>query len=153
MEKKRYLGFEIKKMDNTIFRQLKKKLVEAGFDEVTVMHGHILGYLSRHKDVDVYQKDIGEEFGIGKSSVTNILQLMERKGYLVCRTDDNDGRCKKIVLTQKGEETHAATVRVIDMLHEELEQNVTQEEKQVFLNVIEKMKNNSNDMNKEDEQC
>ena len=101
MEKKRYLGFEIKKMDNTIFRQLKKKLVEAGFDEVTVMHGHILGYLSRHKDVDVYQKDIGEEFGIGKSSVTNILQLMERKGYLVCRTDDNDGRCKK---------THTASV-------------------------------------------
>ena len=39
------------------------------------------------------------------------------------------------------------------MLHEELEQNVTQEEKQVFLNVIEKMKNNINDMNKEDEQC
>ena len=77
----------------------------------------------------------------------------EKKGYLVCRTDDNDGRCKKIVLTQKGEETHAATVRVIDMLHEELEQNVTQEEKQVFLNVIEKMKNNINDMNKEDEQC
>ena len=153
MEKKRYLGFEIKKMDNTIFRQLKKKLVEAGFDEVTVMHGHILGYLSRHKDVDVYQKDIGEEFGIGKSSVTNILQLMERKGYLVCRTDDNDGRCKKIVLTQKGEATHAATVRVIDMLHEELEQNVTQEEKQVFLNVIEKMRKNINDMNKEDEQC
>ena len=44
-------------------------------------------------------------------------------------------------------------MRVIDMLHEELEQNVTQEEKQVFLNVIEKMKNNINDMNKEDEQC
>ena len=58
MEKKRYLGFEIKKMDNIIFRQLKKKLVAAGFDEVTVMHGHILGYLCRHKDVDVYQKDI-----------------------------------------------------------------------------------------------
>ena len=130
MEKKRYLGFEIKKMDNTIFRQLKKKLVEAGFDEVTVMHGHILGYLSRHKDVDVYQKDIGEEFGIGKSSVTNILQLMERKGYLVCRTDDNDGRCKKIVLTQKGEETHAATVRVIDMLHEELFECYREDEKQ-----------------------
>ena len=44
-------------------------------------------------------------------------------------------------------------MRVIDMLHVELEQNVTQEEKQVFLNVIEKMKNNINDMNKEDEQC
>ena len=133
LEKKRYLGFEIKKMDNIIFRQLKKKLVDAGFDEVTVMHGHILGYLCRHKDKDLYQKDIGEAFGIGKSSVTNILQLMEKKGYLVCRTDDNDGRCKKIVLTQKGEETHAATVKVIDMLHEELEQNVTEEEKRVHL--------------------
>ena len=101
----------------------------------------------------MYQKDIGEAFGIGKSSVTNILQLMEKKGYLVCRTDDNDGRCKKIVLTKKGEETHEATVRVIDMLHEELEQNVTEEEKKVFINVIEKMKKNIEDMNKEDEQC
>ncbi len=153
MEKKHYLGFEIRKMDNIIFRQLKKKLVDAGFDEVTVMHGHILGYLSRRKDMDVYQKDIAEAFGIGKSSVTNILQLMEKKGYLVCRTDDNDGRCKKIILTQKGEETHEATVRVIDMLHEELEQNVTEEEKKIFMNVIEKMKKNIDEMNKEDEQC
>lgn len=153
MEKKRYLGFEIKKMANIIFRQLKKRLVDSGFDEVTVMHGHILGYLSRRKDTDVYQKDIAEAFGIGKSSVTNILQLMEKKGYLVCRTDDNDGRCKKIFITQKGEETHAATVRVIDMLHEELEENVTEEEKQVFMTVIDKMKKNIEEMNKEDEQC
>ena len=39
------------------------------------------------------------------------------------------------------------------MLHEELEQNVTEEEKKVFINVIEKMKKNIEDMNKEDEQC
>ena len=44
-------------------------------------------------------------------------------------------------------------MKVIDMLHEELEQNVTEEEKRVFLNVIEKMKKNINDTNKEDEQC
>ena len=58
-----------------------------------------------------------------------------------------------LLLTKKGEETHEATVRVIDMLHEELEQNVTEEEKKVFINVIEKMKKNIEDMNKEDEQC
>ena len=44
------------------------------------MHGWIIGYLYRHRDTPVFQRDIEREFSITRSTVTNILQLMERKG-------------------------------------------------------------------------
>lgn len=153
MNRKRVICFEFKRMDHAIMRQLQKRLAGAGFDEVTIMHGHILGYLSDHKDVPVYQKDIAEAFGIGKSSVTNILQLMERKGYLVCEKAENDGRLKRIVLTPKGKAIHEDTIKIIDKLHDDIESGITEQERDVFFNVIEKMKENIKRMNKEEEQC
>lgn len=43
-------------------------------------------------------------------------------------TDD----AKRLFSRKRVRRTHEATVRVIDMLHEELEQNVTEEEKNGF---------------------
>lgn len=150
-EKKRIMSFEFKRMDHIIVRQLRKRLAEAGFDEMTIMHGHILGYLYHNQDRAVYQRDIASHFEIGKSSVTNILQLMEKKGYLTCSTDQTDGRLKRIELTEKGKEIHLQTIEVIDKLHEDMEEGITGEEREVFFGIIGKMKENVCKMNKEEE--
>lgn len=151
VERKRVISFEFKRMDHIIVRQLRKRLADAGFDEMTIMHGHILGYLYHSQERAVYQRDIANHFEIGKSSVTNILQLMEKKGYLTCTTDRNDARLKRIELTDKGRETHLQTIKVIDKLHEDMEEGITEEEQEVFFRVIEKMKENVCKMNKEEE--
>ena len=52
-------------------------------DELTVMQKHVLKFVlleSLHRDL--YQKDIEEEFQIRKSTVTGILKLMEKHGYI-----------------------------------------------------------------------
>ena len=49
-------------------------------DEVTVMHGWILAYLEDNREREIYQKDIEGKFGINRSTVTNIVKLMEKKG-------------------------------------------------------------------------
>ena len=143
MSKHQVISFEFRKMTNIIGRQIGKRMMEQGFDEVTIMHGHILGYLYQNRDRDIYQKDIAATFEIGKSTVTNILPLMEKKGYLMCVPDKNDGRLKKIELTQKGIDTQHRTMQIIDKLHEDLEEGITDEEKEVFFRIIEKMKKNS----------
>ena len=70
------LSFELKRMNNLISRYVHSGLVNGGFDEITIMHGWILGFLYDCRDRNIYQRDLETRFGIAKSTVTNIIKLM-----------------------------------------------------------------------------
>ena len=71
---------QLRRVDNLIFRRLNQFSRANGVEQTTPMHGWIIEYLYRHRDEPVFQRDIEREFSITRSTVTNILQLMERKG-------------------------------------------------------------------------
>ena len=73
---------QLHRVDNLIFRRLNQFSRANGVEQTTPMHGWIIEYLYRHRDEPVFQRDIEREFSITRSTVTNILQLMERKGYI-----------------------------------------------------------------------
>ena len=77
--KKRKIGHELRTLDNILSRNLMAAARERGVDELTAMHGWILGYLCRNEHKDIFQKDIEAEFKICRSTVTNILKLMEKR--------------------------------------------------------------------------
>ena len=95
------IGFEIRRLDHMLGRNMQAHVRAAGIDEVTLMHGWIIRYLYTNQDKDVFQKDIEQYFSIGRSTVTNIIQLMERKGYIARESVEHDARLKKVVLTEK----------------------------------------------------
>lgn len=73
-------------------------------DSLTVMQKHILKFIlleTLHREI--YQKDIEEEFQIRKSTVTGILQLMEKNGFIYRESVEKDARLKRIVPTKKAE--------------------------------------------------
>ena len=76
------IGHEIKAIDHLMQRKMIMTASRSGLDKVTIMHGWIIGYLILNLDRDIYQKDIESEFAISRSTVTNILKLMEKKGYI-----------------------------------------------------------------------
>ena len=63
-----------------------------------------------HRDEPVFQRDIEREFSITRSTVTNILQLMERKGYIQRLSVPQDARLKQLVLTEEGIQRHEKTL-------------------------------------------
>lgn len=142
MKKEKAMGFEIKCTDNAIRRHLNAKLSEEGFDEVTIMHGWILGYLYRNREREIFQKDIENEFDIARSTVTNILKLMEKKGYVTRTMDEKDARYKKLELTEHGMQVQQKIIKIIDKVHSEMEMGITTEEKEVFFRVVKKMREN-----------
>lgn len=142
MDKEETICFEMKKMSNLAMRSIKANLAMAGFDEVTVMHGWIMGYLYEHSNKKIYQKDIENTFDISKSTVTNVLKLMEQKGYLTRATDKDDARLKQINLTPKGIQVHKETIKIIDRLHDEFEKGITKEEREIFFKITGKIKAN-----------
>ena len=70
---------QVRRVNNLIFRKINQFHRENNVDNVTPMHDWIMSYLYWHKNEPVYQRDIEREFSITRSTVTNILQLMERK--------------------------------------------------------------------------
>lgn len=136
------LGKIIHDLDNTMRRRMLLDARRSGFDEVTVGNGWIIIYLARHKEEEIFQKDIEKAFSITKSTVTGIIKLMERKGYLKRVSVERDARLKKLILTDKGfyfaEKTYGQMVE----RNQRFMRDITAEELGTFLRVIDKIKEN-----------
>lgn len=136
------IGFEIRRLDNLLMRNILCSVRKLGLDELTVMNGWILGYLCNNPDRDIFQRDIEMEFCIGRSTVTNIVKLMEKKGMLYRESVPKDARLKKLVLTEKGREAHEIGKHIVDQLEEDLTRGISREELDTFLSVLNKLKRN-----------
>ncbi len=100
---KKRLGHEFRVVHNKINRYISCFISEIGKSEaLTQPQCHILGYLMAHKDADVFQRDIENEFDISRATATNTLQVMERHGLIMRVGCPEDARLKKLVITDKG---------------------------------------------------
>ena len=139
MENKRTVGFEIRTLSNLIRR---KVCSSDGAESVTGMHGWVIGYLYEHKGENVFQKDLEEKFSVRRSTMTAILQLMEKHGLVKREPSKQDGRLKKLILTQKAKDIHTGFTKTIADVEKQLTSGITDEEMETFFSTLEKMKNN-----------
>lgn len=136
------IGYEVRTLDNLLFRMLLAYSARAGMDELTMMHGWIIGYLYDNREKDIYQKDLEKKFSISRSTVTNILKRMESKGYIRREGVPEDARLKKLVLTEEGLRLHWEKEALICQMNEELKGTLDPEETEQFLRTARKMKEN-----------
>ena len=140
-EEKR-VGPEIHRLDRRLSRNLSAHVREEGLDEITMMHGWIIRYLYHNRDKDIFQKDIEQAFSVGRSTVTNILQLMEKKGFVRRESVESDARLKKVLLTEKGAEAQETIEKIVDHIEEEMSDGITEEELKFFYKIIHKISEN-----------
>lgn len=135
---------------------------EAGFqqcasaienDELTIMQKHVLKFVlleSLHRDL--YQKYIEEEFQIRKSTVTGILKLMEKHGYIYRESVKKDARLKRIVPTAKAEEMRPKILEHIQKTEARLIEGIAPEDVLICKKALGQMLCNLSEMNKEENQ-
>ena len=85
-------------------------------DELTPMQRHILNYIlleTLHRDI--YQKNLEEEFQVRKSTVSGILKLSEKNGFIYRESVKEDARLKRILPTKKAE---ALRPSILEHIHE-----------------------------------
>ena len=138
----RVIGFEIKKVDNMIVREVMKISKEEYDFCLSPIQTRILKYLIKNKEV--YQKDVETFFGIRRSTVSGILDTME-KNNLIKRESIEGSRSKKIVLTDEGYNKSLKMKESLLKLEEQIVKDITDEELTAFFMVIDKIKNNLNE--------
>lgn len=133
------LSMEIHHIDKMIGMQINMSAHDNGIDDMTMMHGWIIMFLYEHRDEDIYQKDIEKKFRITKSSVTNILQLMEHKGYIVRKTVKGDARLKKLELTDEGIELKKRMKDIFNESEKKFRNCLEPDEQEQLLNLLYKI--------------
>lgn len=131
---------QIRRVGNLIVRYQNELCREQGVEDVTMMHGWILGYLQHNSHRDVYQRDIERDFSITRSTVTNILQLMEKKGYILRESVPHDARLKRLVITEAGIEMHERILGIFHQTDEHLTSLLTPEENTELLRILDKLR-------------
>lgn len=141
MEPKREIGFQVRTLSHTIKHLVDQIAFAEQEVEITGMQGWIMGYLYENRDKDVFQRDIQTHFSVRRSTVTGMLQLMERNGLIVRSPVEWDARLKKLELTSKAMRMHESVVNGFRKAEETLSATLTPEERETFLNLCEKIKN------------
>ena len=95
------IGHRIKTINNLMRKTMDKKTGQRP-DRVTLMHCWIIGFVQDREDsgLDTFPKDIEKEFSINRSTTSEMLKLMCKKGMIEREEVEYDARLKKIVLTE-----------------------------------------------------
>lgn len=126
--------------------QLKNYLDSVfGNTDLNGLQARILNFVESNdwQGVDVYQKDIEAEFKIRRSSVSSVLDTMEKNGYIRRVSVLADARLKKLVLTDKAKETAVSHRNSLTEFEAALESGLTEEEIQSFKTVLYKIVDNA----------
>lgn len=134
----RHLGFLAKALSNEIRRTLDGTIAKDGETPLTGMQRGVLGFVG-DRDEDVYQRDIEEHFHIRRSTVTGILQNMERNGWIERVPVAHDARLKKIVPTDKARDNRAQAEVQIERLERKLREGIPDRDIETFRRVVYRM--------------
>lgn len=97
---------------------------------LTSIQSRILGHLRRAEEngKDVFQRDIEDVFRIKRSSVTSVLQTLEKKGLIIREGVQGDARVKKLILTDEARRMQSSTYHVLTEMEHEMRSLFTEEE-------------------------
>lgn len=102
----------------------------------------IFMYLLKHKDKDICQKDLEMSLKVSKVAISEVLNKMENNGMIKRVKMSDDARSKKIVYTEDAIKKMNEMEEALINLNKLLVSNINDEDLEVFLKVIEKMKKN-----------
>ena len=139
MDKKIHIGKKIIILSKRLKRRLDNGTSKYG---ITGVQSRILGFISHNSEKrDIFQKDIEEELDIRRSSVTSVLQLMEKNGCIERVSVSTDARLKKIIITEKGTEIQRNVWNLILELEKSLTDELSDEELDILVSLIDRLSN------------
>ena len=136
------LGLDISKINHIISRKMDASVISAIDDNLTISQAYVIDFICNEgKGKDVFQKDLESVFDLKRSSIRLMLNNMEKSGLIERVSVEEDGRLKKIILTEKSIKIYEKISDAIDLIENKLSENITEEEVKVFQNVLNKIRN------------
>lgn len=122
----------IKEMGNALRGLFRSKYDCRMPSGVTRVEGRFLGFIGDHQEEGVISSDLVKHFQLKKSTVSETLSSLERKGFIYFERSKKDARKKGIVLADKGIEHEKNAAPIIAEFDAILDSVLTPEEQEAF---------------------
>ncbi len=142
MEIKQSLGNQMRILNNYIRQVGCKRGENMAMQNITMLHMEILSYLLDHQSQPVFQKEIEGEIEIGKSTLSEVINVMEKKDLLKRIPLKTDGRYRELILTETGKKIATLFEEEVEKFNEKLCAGISDEELKICINIIERMTEN-----------
>jgi DNA-binding MarR family transcriptional regulator len=119
-----------------------RRFLDASFARIglTGPQGAILHFIyTQGKHRDIFQRDVEAEFDIRRSSVTSVLQGLEQSGFIRRENVEDDGRLKKLTLTDKAVKISKHIAELLDKTNKMLIKNLEKQDIDYFDTLLEKI--------------
>ena len=94
------------------------------------------------KNEGISQKDIAEYCGKDKTSVTKIIDTLEKRNLMVRYPDQIDQRIKRVILSNKGKELMEKSMPIMEQTRNEVRKGISDQEISLFKTVLRKIYTN-----------
>lgn len=134
---------------------LKKRLVESGYDFVKPAYigvllwlwmddgmGNMLGKFGKDEGIKI--NDLGKLAGLEPSSMTGLIDRMEKDGLVVRIHDPKDRRAIIVQLTEKGITIRKDIHAIMDAVTREITSSIPLKQQAVAMDILKKILTNAN---------
>ena len=119
---------------------LIEKLKERGYPDFASSHGNILFQLSVNEKMTM--GELASKINRDKSTTTVLVRKLETEGFISGEPDPADKRIRIIYLTEKGKQFNTTAKELSQELLDTFYKGFTEKEKEDFLRLLMKIKNN-----------
>jgi DNA-binding MarR family transcriptional regulator len=130
----------IRELANTL---IEMELRKRSIDGIVPAHGPVLVFLFQQKK-PVPIKSVVEKVGRVKSTVTVMINTIERHGYLRKLACETDNRITMIELTQKGRKLRKDFDEISKILRDKLYGNMNMKDREYLVNLLDSIEKNMN---------
>ncbi len=111
-----------------------KRMKEMGLDDLDISHGDILDQLYRHGKMPM--KELAERIRRDKSTLTALINKMERLDLVYRDADSDDARISIVVLTEKGDSYRDSFQKISKELIRFIYRDFSEDEKRRLIDLL-----------------
>ncbi len=128
---------QVKQVQDRVFDAL---LREYGIEEFNGAQGRILYILWQEDNLPIVE--LSRRTALAKTTLTNMLERMESKGFIIRSYDKVDKRQTRILLTEKAKSLNAQYEEVTKVMTQDFYKGFTEDEIQTFEHLLERILDN-----------
>lgn len=136
-------GYLIGQINKLINRRINELLKEANVNEFNGAQGTIIFVLTEEGPMPI--KDIGKATGLAKTSLTSMLDRMEKQGLIKKRENENDRRSTIIDLTERSRGYKEVIEKVSQEVNREFYKKIKAKDVERFEATLQKVLDNLKD--------
>lgn len=137
----KYIVYFISKIKKKMSKFIENQLIEKGIDDLVPSYGNIMTVLYDNNGT-LSMKEIGGILGKEKSTITSLVNKLEKLGYIKKVKSQEDKRSTFVCLTAKGSSVENTFGEISKEVQTAAYKNFTQDEKMELLRLLKKLNHN-----------